>query len=379
MKYLMSNPGKFHHFEVARELFKKNQLNKIICGYPWFKLKHEGVDKDKIISLSLITILTRFIKVRKITDFLNDYQSKKIDLEAGKFLDNSNVFIGLSTCGLKTGIEAKKRGIVYICERSSAHIKYQNEILKREYEKLKLSYQPIPKERIEREIDEYNESDFILVPSSFVKKTFENYGYSKAKVLKFGSNLSSFYPIKQIKKDDRAFEILFVGQISIQKGIHYLLEAFKKFKHPFKKLHIVGSKTQDNKYFFNKFIDKDIIIHGHMNHLNLNKLMNQCHVIVLPSIQDGFGLVVSQAAAAGCPSIVSENTGAADFVRDSKGGMVVKSGDSNLITEKFELFSEDKYLLETLASNALKFSQSNPWENYVLELNKLVIEYLNRN
>ena len=42
-KYILSNSGKFHHFEVAKELYKRNQLEKIICGYPWFKLRYEVV------------------------------------------------------------------------------------------------------------------------------------------------------------------------------------------------------------------------------------------------------------------------------------------------------------------------------------------------
>ena len=65
MKYLLANPAKFHSFEVGRELIKNNQLNKIICGYPWFKLKHEGINENKIISLSLITILKKIIKKKK--------------------------------------------------------------------------------------------------------------------------------------------------------------------------------------------------------------------------------------------------------------------------------------------------------------------------
>ena len=49
-KYILSNSGKFNHFEVAKELYKRNQLEKIICGYPWFKLRFENIPKDLVLA-----------------------------------------------------------------------------------------------------------------------------------------------------------------------------------------------------------------------------------------------------------------------------------------------------------------------------------------
>jgi len=377
MKYLLANPAKFHSFEVGRELIKNNQLNKIICGYPWFKLKHEGINENKIISLSLITILKKIIKKKKIRDILNIYQFKKIDLTARKFLDNTNVFIGLSTCGLQTGIEAKKRGIVYICERSSSHIQYQNEILKREYQSLNLYYQPIPKEIIEREIHEYNEADFILVPSNFVKNSFTETLKKKVKVLNFGVNTDNFFKDYSIIKSKKYFDILFIGQISLRKGLHYLIDAFEKFNHPNKRLHIIGSHTYDKEFFIKKLKNSKIKVYGHVNHLKLNKIINMCHVFVLPSIEEGFATVILQVLSAGCPVIVSENTGAKEFVGNNKCGFVVPIRDSKAITEKLEVLSEDITISENFQTNALNKMKKQTWENYVLQLNKLVSQYKN--
>ena len=73
----------------------------------------------------------------------------------------------------------------------------------------------------------------------------------------------------------------------MQKGLHYLIEAFNNLKYPNKRLHIIGSDTLD-KHFFDKKLKKDnIIVYGHIPQLKLNNLINKCHVLVLPSIQDG--------------------------------------------------------------------------------------------
>ena len=45
LNYLLSTPGKFHNIEVAKVLLKKNQLVKIVSGWPWFRLKNENIPK----------------------------------------------------------------------------------------------------------------------------------------------------------------------------------------------------------------------------------------------------------------------------------------------------------------------------------------------
>ena len=57
LKYILTNSGKFHHFEVAKILHKRNQLKKIICGYPWFKIKNEKIPKEFVHSLGVYNIL----------------------------------------------------------------------------------------------------------------------------------------------------------------------------------------------------------------------------------------------------------------------------------------------------------------------------------
>ena len=65
--------------------------------------------------------------------------------------------------------------------------------------------------------------------------------------------------------------------MSIRKGLHYLIEGFKKFKHPNKRLNIIGSETRD-KYFFRDLIKKnnnnDIFVHGVKSQKEINIFLN---------------------------------------------------------------------------------------------------------
>ena len=83
----------------------------------------------------------------------------------------------------------------------------------------------------------------------------------------------------------------------------------------------------------------------------------------LPSIADGFGLVVLQAISAGLPVIVSSNVGSSDVIKKYGGGYVFKYNDINKLTElivNFYINRKDivsKFNLDKVINNIT-------WENY---------------
>ena len=382
LNYILSNQGKFHHFEVAKILYKRKKNKKIICGYPWFKLKHESIPKKLVASLGFLRILREPIHrspyFKKLDNFLNILNAKNIDRVTCNYIDHiddADVLLALSGSGLNSGKKIKKNNKIYVCERSSAHIVSQNNILSEEYKKYTNKNFKINSWFIERELEEYENADIILTPSTFVKNTFGKSLSNKTKVLEFGADINNFFVIDDESKSQNFFDILFIGQISLQKGLHYLIEAFNAFNHPNKRLHIVGSNTVDYDFFHKKLNNENIVVYGHVPHTKLNRLINKCHLIVLPSIQDGFGLVISQAAAAGCPAIVSENAGSADFVKKNNCGFVVPYKNAEAITDKLQLLADDKSLLKKLSFNAINSTKNYTWSDYVTKLDNIILEF----
>ncbi|RPG55686.1 MAG: glycosyltransferase [Flavobacteriales bacterium TMED235] len=383
LKYLISNSRKFHHPEVAKVLYNHNKLVKLVCGSPWYKLKNKNIPRNLIDTNFIINVLRYFLPDNNSFKFIHDYLNRLnvqfIDYRASKFINNTDVFLGLSKTGLKTGKLIKKLNKIYICERSSSHIIFQNEILRNEYNYLGLDYTPIDKWSIDRELKEYENSDIILVPSKFVENTFKKKGNLKSKVINFGSYQDSFFPIKNFKKNENEFNILFVGQLSVRKGLHYLIEGFKKFKHSKKKLHIIGPHTKDKTFFKNiikKNNENNIFVHGTKSHSEINKFLNNSHVFVLPSLEEGLATVTLQASSSGCPSIVSENTGAAEFVNTNNCGYVIPIKNSEIITDKLTSLADNKNLMKEFTKNSLEFSKNYTWENYVIELDLLIDNFI---
>tara|TARA_Y100000741_G_scaffold334377_1_gene291563 strand:+ start:868 stop:2043 length:1176 start_codon:yes stop_codon:yes gene_type:complete len=382
-KYILSNSGKFHHFEVAKELYKRNQLEKIICGYPWFKLRYENIPKDLVLAKGGYNIIKYPFRnnsyFEKISEYLGILNKKNIDRITSEVIDNhqdADVLLSLAGVSLNSGAKMTQKHKIYICERSSAHISYQNDLLINEYKEQNNNKKYVTnKWFIENEIKEYENANLILVPSNFVKNTFDKSLKDKTRVLGFGSDTNNFFPDSKIEKSKKYFDILFIGQKSLRKGLHYLVDAFYNFKHPNKRLHIVGSDTNDKDFFKKKLKNENILLYGHIPQSKLNDIINKCHVFVLPSIEDGFGIVVLQAAAGGCPSIVSHNTGASDFVIENNCGFVVPIKDSNAITDKLQHLSDDKNLLKDFSIKAINATKKYTWSDYVDKLEKLIFEF----
>ena len=383
LNYLLSTSGKFHYFNIAKVLYKRNQLNKIVCGYPLIKLKNEKIPLNYVDNFSFYNILNHFLhklSYKNITNLIDKFDiltKKKLDRICSKYLENTDVFISSAQNGLETGKKVKENNKIYICDQSSANIFFENDLMDEEYKILKQK-RFIRDQWFENTASqEYENSNLILVASNFIKSTFDYKFHKKIIVNNLGINTENFYPLHN-NKSDKFFNIVYIGSISIRKGIHYLIEAFNNFKHPNKQLHLIGSHVSTDVNFFKKKLNNEkIIVYGHVDNLKLNKILNNCDVFVLPSLIEGYGMVVNQAAASGCPVIITENTGAKDFVKQNNCGLIVPIRDSKSIEEKLSALCDDRDLLKELSNNAANSSKENTWESYCDKLENLIKKSLN--
>jgi glycosyltransferase involved in cell wall biosynthesis len=206
----------------------------------------------------------------------------------------------------------------------STHIQFQDRILREECELLGLPADAISPELVQRGILEYECADCISVISTFAQETFAQEGIPPAKVKKaiLGVDTERFTPTGA--PDDSYFDVLFVGALSSRKGITYLLQAFEMLPHARKRLTLVGDKSAQTEVLLATSPPGDNVrILGHVPQLALRDIMSRSHVLVLPSIEDGFGMVMSQAMACGCPVIATVNTGGRDIIRDRITGYIV--------------------------------------------------------
>jgi glycosyltransferase involved in cell wall biosynthesis len=397
MRITISVGGRFHAFYLAQQLLKRNFLDKLITSYPKFETVKYGIPKEKTNSVFIKEILERGWRTTPalLRNLYNpQYLIHEIfDRLASKKITKTDIFVGWASFSLHSLRKAKTLGAVTVLERGSSHILYQNKILKEEYEKFGAKVKPfdLPHPKIiEKELREYEETDYIAVPSSFAKRTFLEYGVSENKIIQEGRgvSLSSF---KQIPKSDNKFRVIFAGGLSLRKGTPYLLQAFSELNIPNSELLLLGSLDEEIKPFFKKYRvryeirnqyentkEGRIIYIGHIPQPELYKYYSQGSVFVMPSLEEGLAVVQLQAMACGLPVISTTNTGGEDVVRDGIDGFIISIKDINVMKEKLVYLYENPEICQQMGQSAkARVSQGFTWDNYGEKITAIYRNILN--
>jgi glycosyltransferase involved in cell wall biosynthesis len=368
VKVAVSVGGKFHAFYLAEQLQKRDMLGQLITSYPRCEVVKSGIRPELVSTVIVKELLER--GHRKLPWLLRESYNPQFaisdlyDRLAARRFRQCDLFVGWSGFSLHTMQQAKRMGGATIVERGSAHIEYQRDILAEEYSKYGLRQQ-LPHPRIvEKELSEYALADYISVPSLFAKRTFLEKGFPEQKIIHvpYGVDISQFRPMQ---REDDLFRVIFCGGASLQKGCHYLLQAFHELRLKNAELWLVGNVTPEMKPFVEKYRSANIIFHGQRPQRELPWYYSQASVFCLLSIQDGFGMVIPQAMACQLPVICSSNTAGEDIVRDGVDGFVIPIRDLNALKKKILFFYENPHARREMGESARQRVLSGfSWDDY---------------
>ena len=128
-----------------------------------------------------------------------------------------------------------------------------------------------------------------------------------------------------IVANDRERVLLFVGQGVQRKGLHLLLEAWRRIRPHGWTLRVVASRLDPA---MRDLLDKtpSVVASGAVSSGELTRLYATSSALVLPSLVEGFGLVLGEALANGCTLIASTNTGLTDYELEPPVAYVVAPG-----------------------------------------------------
>lgn len=370
LRVVQAVSGTFHHFDLARELHGRGYLARIYSTYPMWRLRREGVPDEYVRTFPWIHTalmgLPRYVRVpQRVRKELELVNIRMFDAWVASSLEDCDVFVGISGSGLKAGRTAQSRGAKYVCDRGSSHIRYQMEILLEEYGRWGFPRKQVDPRVVEREEAEYAIADAITVPSEFSRRSFLAKDVPAAKLHKvpYGVRLDRFK--KTGEPPAEGFDVLFAGAVSIRKGIPYLLEAFSRFRHPKKRLRLAGPVEEEMSSLLAGFDLTNVEVLGRQTQAELAKVMSESHVMVLPSVEDGFGLVMAQAMACGTIVIASKNTGGPDLFTDGVEGFVVPIRSAEAIASRLTQLADDPDLRCRMSVAALKrVEHLGGWNDY---------------
>jgi glycosyltransferase involved in cell wall biosynthesis len=331
-------------FEMAEQMEKHGLLDELMTSYSYSKntfarrfikrIDREDIPLEKIkTNLLLAFPIGTFRKKSYLWNILFDHWVAW-NLRRSK----SKVFIGWSGMSLYSIRAAKKKGMITIVERGSSHILTQNEILKEEYKRYHRDFS-INRSLIRRELKEYAEADYIAVPSFFVRNSFIGHGTAREKLFlnSYGAT-AHFKPQPGIKKAGDPFRIVYLGAISIRKGLVYLFEALHQLSIPDESCEVllIGNLSREMEKTLATWKRGNWKVIGHVDHYRLPDLLATCDVGIQPSLEEGLSMVIPQMMACGLPVIVTPNTGGENIIEDGENGFIVPIRNAAAIAEKIE-------------------------------------------
>jgi len=295
------------------------------------------------------------MRTTRLQDF--DHRSLGKWLERSIDAETTDVFDGLDGLGPAAGRRMQRYGKTWVCSRLSSHILTQKRLLQEECEQWGAPPPVFSASLLDRCLAEYDGADAIVVPSRFAQRSFLENGHHAKRIFvqPLGVDLSAFHRGTQ---QDSVFRVVFVGQASIRKGIGHLLEAVRPLVAAGKcETWLIGTIAPEVRPILEKYRDS----FQHLGPLPMSELWqyySQCSVLVLPSIEDGFGLVLAQAMACGVPVIATTNTGAEDLFTDGVEGFIVPIRDPNAIRTRLVWMMSNPALCKSMAEAALQRVQS---------------------
>jgi glycosyltransferase involved in cell wall biosynthesis len=229
----------------------------------------------------------------------------------------------------------------------------------------------------------YRRADSIVAVSEAVKADLtENFNIDSQNVLVINNpavpeeieKLSS-ESVAEIVFHEGVPVVLFVGRLSRVKGVDSLLKAFSRVAGQ-REARLVVLGEGDEKAGLRR-LSSDLGLDSKVHFLgykeNPYKYMKNATLFVLPSLYEGFGIVLVEAMACGIPVVATKSyKGIEDIVADEKSGLLVPVGDENALASAIIRLLDDSGLRALLAEEgkkrAIEFSADKIAEKYMAVL-----------
>jgi glycosyltransferase involved in cell wall biosynthesis len=119
----------------------------------------------------------------------------------------------------------------------------------------------------------------------------------------------------------------------------------------------------------------DITIFGKQSNSQKLELMSRAHVLLVPGVREGWGLVVTEANAMGTPAVAYDVPGLRDSVIDGVNGTLVQSGDHvGMAVEAAELL-KDHLKRKRLSKNGMQIAARFDWNKTASHIQEVLLQY----
>lgn len=179
---------------------------------------------------------------------------------------------------------------------------------------------------------------------------------------------------------ERTPTLIFVGRLSPTKGIEDAILAVNKLKNKLDtiQLWIVGEGQEQYEDFLSKIVknlgmEDKVIFFGFVSNEKKFELLSRAHILLAPSMKEGWGLTVPEAGLVGTPAIGYDVEGLREVIKDNKTGYLTQKNNYKNLAFYIYKALNNKEVYKKMSEEAKKLSKSYSWENTAKEALKIVL------
>lgn len=391
-RILLAHPGTQHSYHLARELERRRLLGEFWTGLAFAddspaaalaqvfrRIPGLGGLSSRIVrgvpSTRLHTLpnnelralwrLRRSVESHNVLYGRNERFQKAIPEFS---LSNSGAVIGFDTSSWILAERCCRLDRRFYLDRTIAHPATLSRLMQNYSLKYPTWIGPMeerPAKLIAAEYSEHSLAHCIVVGSSFARDTLveEGIDLTRIRVNPYGVDWSQFsMPNDQHGIANRPLRFLYVGSVTARKGVPVLLDAWRAFAPSGAELWLAGSIGPRERALIPSLPGLRLV--GQVPHAEIHKLYARCDVFVLPSLFEGFSLVLLEALAVGLPVISTPNAGAADVVTHATLGQLVEAGSVEALVSAMRRYLEARPSRAAVRSATEAMRSAFTWEAY---------------
>lgn len=354
-----------HLPQVSRQLARRS-----IEGLPADRVfGHWGWEAPRVVASHL--------RAARLEDWIWDRGERALDRHCARALRDPKVeaFLGVEYGALASLREAAAHGKPGIVAFLSPHHKTRAAWVDREYathpeldtrERTAIDrLRPIRDRRCD---DEAAAASWIVTGSSFTTRSLVAAGIAPAKILTVPLGGPDPMSVDQLpRRANSSPHFVYVGPVSVRKGAHYLLRAWRRVAAAGAELHFYGKTLLPDEVIAEarRAPGGDrIVFHGSIPSSELPAAYRQATALVFPTLCDGFGMVVSEALANGLPVITTCNAGAADAIVNGRSGLLIPAADVDAIAEAIDWSMAHPAEVYAMRREALETAARRTWTDF---------------
>ena len=391
MRVVVAQKGAREHFLAARALQRRGMLAKLVVDWyapanPLLRLivgYGFGYRRKAALAARSVEIPASMVLAKRFTGLLGKWKQSvrkprksayetnmEVDIAftesvARSKLPMHDIFFGYSYMSLEMLKLERERNVLTILDQIDPGPFEFRLVAEEMANNPRLAGVPpeYPGKYYERLRQEWDAADVILVNSEWCRDAIvaEGADSGKIEILPLAFESDDPAPIAGLARQRTGpLKVLWLGQVNVRKGIHYLIEAARLLTEEPVRFEIVGAIgiTADAV----AACPGNMTFHGAVARDRAVEWYKEAHVFVLPTLSDGFAITQLESMAQGVPVITTTNCGR--VVEEGKTGFIVPARDAAALAEAILRFVRNRELLGEMAPNCRKVAATYSIDAY---------------